>query len=139
MPSRRRRSWHSPRAYDPQVFHTDPEAAKATHFGGLCASGWHTAAAYMKRMLATRSRDRAFTAERRGPPRSWAPPPAFATRWLRPVYAGDTVRYATTLIDKRASASRPGWGLAFANNTGINQHGDTVFSFTSSVFWQWAP
>ncbi|MFD0935347.1 MaoC/PaaZ C-terminal domain-containing protein, partial [Methylobacterium trifolii] len=50
------------RAYDPQVFHLDPEGARQTHFGGLCASGWHTAAAYMKRLLATRARDHAYTA-----------------------------------------------------------------------------
>lgn len=124
-------------AYDPQVFHTDPEAARATHFGGLCASGWHTAAAYMKRMLATRTRDHAFTAAR-GPAPTMGPSPGFrAMRWLKPVYAGDTIRYATTLTDKRASASRPGWGLAFADNTGVNQRGEAVFSFSSSVFWQW--
>ncbi|MCJ2113703.1 MaoC family dehydratase [Methylobacterium sp. E-025] len=127
------------RAYDPQVFHTDPEAAKATHFGGLCASGWHTAAAYMKRLLATRARDHAHTAARGQAPTT-GPSPGFRDmRWLKPVYAGDTVRYATTLTDKRASASRPGWGLAFADNVGVNQRGETVFSFKSSVFWQWAP
>ncbi len=125
------------RAYDPQVFHTDPEAAKATHFGGLCASGWHTAAAYMKRLLATRARDHAHTAAH-GPAPATGPSPGFRDmRWLKPVYAGDTIRYATTLTDKRASASRPGWGLAFADNVGINQHDETVFSFASSVFWQW--
>lgn len=126
------------RAYDPQVFHLDPEAARHTHFGGLCASGWHTGAAYMKRMLATRTRDHAYTAAR-GPAPTMGPSPGFRDmRWLAPVYAGDTLRYATTLTDKRASASRPGWGLAFAHNTGANQRGETVFSFESSVFWQWA-
>ncbi|MFC6047939.1 MaoC/PaaZ C-terminal domain-containing protein, partial [Methylobacterium hispanicum] len=45
------------RAYDPQAFHLDPEAAARTHFGGLCASGWHTAAAYMRRLTTTRARD----------------------------------------------------------------------------------
>lgn len=127
------------RAYDPQVFHTDPEGARHTHFGGLCASGWHTGAAYMKRLVATRARDHAYTAAR-GPAPAMGPSPGFrALRWLRPVYAGDTVRYATTLTGKRASGSRPGWGLAFADNTGTNQHGERVFSFSSSVFLQWEP
>ncbi|WP_375465867.1 MaoC family dehydratase [uncultured Methylobacterium sp.] len=127
------------RAYDPQVFHTDPEGAKHTHFGGLCASGWHTAAAYMKRLLATRARDHAHTAAH-GPAPEMGPSPGFREmRWLAPVYAGDTLRYATRLTDRRASASRPGWGLAFADNTAVNQHGAQVFSFSSSVFWQWAP
>ncbi|MFD0934264.1 dehydratase, partial [Methylobacterium trifolii] len=68
------------------------------------------------------------------------PSPGFRNmRWLAPVYAGDTLRYRTRLTDKRASASRPGWGLAFAHNTAENQHGTPVFAFDSTVFWQWAP
>ncbi|GEP02526.1 MaoC family dehydratase [Methylobacterium oxalidis] len=127
------------RAYDPQAFHTDPEAARHTHFGALCASGWHTAAVWMKRMLATTARDAAFTAQR-GPVPQFGPSPGFRDlRWLAPVYAGDTLTYATTLTDKRASASRPGWGLATIRNTARNQHGTEVFAFTGMVFWQWEP
>ncbi|WP_430910096.1 MaoC family dehydratase [Methylobacterium sp. sgz302541] len=127
------------RAYDPQVFHLDPEAARHTHFGGLCASGWHTAAIWMQRLLATRARDAAYTATR-GPVPMLGPSPGFKDmRWLAPVYAGDTIRYSTELTDKRASSSRPGWGLAFHKNTGVNQNGVTVFEFTGTVFWQWEP
>ena len=127
------------REFDAQAFHLDPEAAARSHFGGLCASGWHTAAAYMKRLVATRSRDHAYTAAR-GPAPMLGPSPGFKKlRWLKPVYAGDTIRYRTTLTDRRASASRPGWGLAFAHNTGTNQHGAEVFRFDSTVFCQWAP
>lgn len=127
------------RAYDPQIFHLDAEAAKGTHFGGLCASGWHTAAVWMKRLLATRARDAAFTAAR-GPVPMLGPSPGFKDmRWLAPVYAGDTIRYATTLTDRRASSSRPGWGLAFSRNTGTNQDGVTVFAFSGTVFWEWGP
>lgn len=127
------------RAYDPQVFHIDGEAAKRTHFGGLCASGWHTAAAYMNRLLTTRARDHAYTAAR-GPAPESGPSPGFRNlRWLRPVYAGDTIRFSTRLTDRRASASRPGWGLAFARNEGVNQRGEPVFSFDSTVFHQWTP
>ena len=127
------------RAYDPQEFHLDAEAAARTHFGGLCASGWHTAAAYMKRLTTTRARDYAYTAAR-GPAPMLGPSPGFRKlRWLKPVYAGDTIRYRTTLTDRRASASRPGWGLAFAHNTGTNQHGEEVFRFDSAVFAQWEP
>ncbi|HEV7439177.1 MAG TPA: MaoC family dehydratase [Methylobacterium sp.] len=127
------------RAYDPQEFHLDPEAARRSHFGGLCASGWHTAAIWMTRIIATRARDAALTA-RSGPVPMLGPSPGFRDmRWLAPVYAGDTIRYASTLIEKRASASRPGWGLATSRNTGTNQRGEAVFAFTGSVFWQWAP
>ncbi|MDB5647254.1 MaoC family dehydratase [Methylobacterium sp.] len=127
------------RAYDPQAFHLDPEAARETHFGALCASGWHTAAAWMKRLHITRERDIAHTAKS-GPVPQLGPSPGFRDmRWLVPVYAGDTIRYTCTLTDKRATASRPGWGLATHQNTGVNQRGQTVFTFTGSVFWQWAP
>lgn len=125
------------RAYDPQVFHLDAEAAKRTHFGGLCASGWHTAGAYMNRLLTTRARDRAHTAAR-GPVPESGPSPGFRNlRWLKPVYAGDTIRFSTRLTDRRASSSRPGWGLAFARNEGVNQRGERVFAFDSTVFYQW--
>jgi acyl dehydratase len=126
-------------AYDPQAFHLDDAAARRTHFGGLCASGWHTAAAYMSRLLITRARDIAFTAAR-GPVPESGPSPGFKTmRWIKPVYAGDTIRFATRITDKRATASRPGWGLVFARNTGVNQRDEPVFAFDSAVFHQWAP
>ena len=93
----------------------------------------------MARLIATRTRDLAYTAAR-GPAPMLGPSPGFkAMRWLKPVYAGDTIRYRTTLTDRRASASRPGWGLAFARNTGTNQRGEEVFRFDSTVFCQWAP
>ena len=55
-------------------------------------------------------------------------------KWPRPVYAGDTISYASEIVDKRAVQSVPGKGLVFARNTGINQDGVLVFSFVSSVF-----
>lgn len=126
------------KAYDPQVFHTDAEAARETHFGGLCASGWHTAAVWMKRLHATWARDMVLTAKH-GPVPQLGPSPGFKSmRWLRPVYAGDTLRYATKLVGARASTSRPGWGLAHHHNTAENQKGEPVFEFTGSVFWQWS-
>ncbi|MEH3119507.1 MAG: MaoC family dehydratase [Methylorubrum populi] len=125
------------RAYDPQVFHLDAQAARATHFGALCASGWQTAAVWMKRLHATFARDIALAA-RSGPVPQLGPSPGFRDmRWLRPVYAGDTIRYASRLVDRRASASRPGWGIATHHNTARNQRGEPVFEFTGSVFWQW--
>jgi acyl dehydratase len=127
------------RAYDPQVFHLDPEAARQTHFGALCASGWHTTAAWMKRLHITRARDMALTAAS-GPVPQLGPSPGFRDlRWLAPVYAGDTLRYTCTLTDRRATASRPAWGLATHHNTAENQRGEKVFAFTGSVFWQWEP
>jgi acyl dehydratase len=55
-------------------------------------------------------------------------------RWLKPVYAGDTIHYASEVADKRVSQSRPGWGLIQVHNTGTNQKGELVISFKSSAF-----
>ena len=63
------------------------------------------------------------------------PSPGFRDlRWLKPVYAGDTITYATEMVEMRATASRPGWGLMTSRNTGTNQNGEPVLSFISSAF-----
>ena len=57
-------------------------------------------------------------------------------KWLKPVYVGDTITYASEVIETRASGSRPGWGLMTVRNTGVNQKGEPVISFVSVVFVQ---
>jgi acyl dehydratase len=65
----------------------------------------------------------------------WGPSPGFRDlRWIRPVLAGDTVSYANVVIDKRTSASRPGWGILTARTTGTNQRGEEVYAITASAF-----
>src|SRR3954468_8233382 len=121
------------RRFDPQPFHVDPEAARRSHFGGLVASGWHTAAVWMRLMIAHRRR----VQEARGPTLALGPPPGFTDlKWLKPVYAGDAVAYSATLEDTRPSGSRPGWNLACHRNAGVNQTGEEVFCFRSCVFWR---
>jgi acyl dehydratase len=128
------------KAFDPQSFHVDPEAAKDSLFGALCASGWHTAAIWMKLLAAHREQVRADALRRGERPARLGPSPGFKNlKWLKPVYAGDTITYRTTLVNKRASASRQGWGLAFHRNTAMNQHGQEVFSFDGAVFWERRP
>jgi acyl dehydratase len=123
--------------FDPQRFHVDPEAAKDSLFGSLCASGWHTASIWMKLMVAYREHSRAEALARGERPARLGSSPGFTNlKWLKPVYAGDTITYRSTITDKRVSASRPGWGLAFHHNTGTNQHGEEVFSFDGAVFWE---
>jgi acyl dehydratase len=125
------------RQFDPQRFHVDAEAAKHSLFGGLCASGWHTASAWMKQMVGHRDRIRAYALSRGEQPARLGPSPGFSNlKWLKPVYAGDTITYRTTVTAKRPSASRPGWGLVFHHNTGTNQHGEAVFAFDGMVFWE---
>jgi acyl dehydratase len=126
--------------FDPQPFHVDPEAAKRSLFGGLCASGWHTAAVWMKLMIAYRKRSWAESERRGERPPQLGPSPGFKNlKWTKPVYAGDTITYRSTVTGARPSASRPGWGLAFHRNSGVNQHGEEVFSFDGAVFWERRP
>lgn len=123
--------------YDPQYFHVDPVAARQSQFGGLIASGWHTAGGWMRCYADDRARAVAAALDRGERPAMLGPSPGFRNlKWLRPVHAGDTIRYASRFVDKRASASRPGWGLVFHDNTGVNQRGETVFAFSGCVFWE---
>lgn len=122
------------RKFDPQPFHIDEEAAKRSHFGALCASGWHTAAVWMKLMIAHRKRQIAAMAAENVPRAPLGPSPGFNDmKWLKPVFAGDTISYSSCISAKRLLNSRPGWGLVSATNGGVNQHGEEVFSFTSHV------
>jgi acyl dehydratase len=120
------------RKYDPQPFHVDEEAATHSVFGRLCASGWHTAAAWMRCNLQTPM----GAAEWNGPgPRpEFGPSPGFRNlRWLKPVYAGETVRYTRAWLDHRALASRPGWHVLSMRAEGFDSTGDKVIEFDSAV------
>lgn len=124
-------------AYDPQPFHTDAEAARLTHFGALCASGWHTGAVWMKTMLAHQAREAARAEQAGIPVGKKGPSPGFRNlRWLKPVYAGDVLSYRSTFTDKRPTATRPGWGIVRSHNTAFNAAGEQVFSFDAAVFHQ---
>ena len=120
--------------YDPQPFHMDEIAAAESHFGALCASGWHTAAAYMK-CCATFNFAGCDAAAAQGielPP--LGPSPGFeAMKWVKPVFAGDTITFHNEITGKREMSSRLDWGLVFADNTGLNQNGETVFSFKGKL------
>jgi acyl dehydratase len=122
------------RKFDPQGFHLSNEAASKTHFGAQCASGWHTAAAYMKCCAAYNFAgcDAAAANGKDLPP--LGPSPGFENlNWLKPVYVGDTITYFNTITGKREMASRPDWGLVFAHNRGINQNGELVFRFDGKL------
>ena len=96
------------RQFDPQLFHIDPVAAKDTPFGGLVASGWHTAAVVMRLLV-----DSAIDLEA-----SLGSP-------------GFTIRGRMTCIDKTPSRSRPGIGSARFLVEAINQKDELVMRFTS--------
>ena len=119
--------------YDPQPFHTDPEAAKETHFGGLVAAGWHIAAIWMKLMITTRRdapvEESAPAPDGRPAPRGGPSPGFLDLKWLKPVRAGDTITYRTTATERVDLKSRPYQGIIRSLNEGFNQNGELVFSF----------
>lgn len=120
------------RQYDPQPFHLGEEAARGSVFGRLCASGWHTAAAWMKCNLA--ARPDAATWKGPGPAPEFGPSPGFSDlRWLKPVYAGETVSYTRTALHHRPLASRPGWLVLTVRGEGFDSAGDKVIGFDSAV------
>ncbi len=121
--------------FDPQPFHLDEDAAARSHFGALCASGWHTAALWMRLMVDHQRRDDEARRARGEAVSALGPSPGFRElKWLKPVYVGDTVRYASEILETRASNSRPQWGLMTIRNTGVNQKGEPVISFISTAF-----
>jgi acyl dehydratase len=118
------------RKYDPQAFHVDEEAAKKSHFGKLVASGWHTAAISMR--LTVDGTRRANENQKGDIIKSGPSPGVRDLKWHKPVFAGDTVSYATEIIELR-EMSRPGWGLMVTKSTGTNQNGELVYSVQGAV------
>lgn len=107
--------------FDPQPFHIDPEAAKDSNFGGIIASGWHTAATVMRLLV-----DSAIDLEA-----SLGSPGFDDLSWLKPVRPGDTIRARLTCIEKTPSKSRPGIGSARFLVEVFNQKDELVMKFIS--------
>ena len=121
--------------FDPQPFHVDEPAALRSHYGGLIASGWHTGSICIRLMVQHRRREEEAMRARGEPVGHTGPSPGFRDlRWLKPVYAGDTITYVSEVIEARPVSSRPSRGLVFARNTGTNEAGELVFSFISALF-----
>jgi acyl dehydratase len=102
--------------FDPQPFHLDQDSARASLFGGLVASGWHTAALTMRLLVKGELRIVGgligLGAEE--------------IRWPRPVYPGDVLRVESEVLELRPSKSQPGRGLVRVRNTTLNQNGEPV-------------
>jgi acyl dehydratase len=107
------------RRYDPQVFHSDPVAARNTIYGGLVASGWHTAAMAM-RLIVENYLSRAA---------SVGSPGVDEVRWLKPVRPGDMLSVRVTVLEARRSESKPDRGLVRSFIEVLNQDGVVVMSF----------
>ena len=126
--------------FDPQPFHLDESAAENSHFGALCASGWHTAVVWMRLMVDYRRRMSEAARARGEPVAAMGPALGFRElKWLKPVFVGDTIDYASEVIEARVSQSRPGVGLLSILSTGVNQRGESVITFVSTTFVERRP
>lgn len=112
--------------YDPQYFHLDHEAAKDSLFGGLCASGWHTGAMFMRMLVDSMPADQG----------SLGSPGINNLKWLKPVYPGYVLSVKGKVIECRLSKSKPGVGLICVAYNVINQHQDVLMSVESNAFFR---
>jgi acyl dehydratase len=104
------------RKFDPQPFHTDPEAAQASPFGGLIASGWHLTALAMRLCVNARL---------------FGETPivgmgADELRWLHPVRVGDTVHVTREIVEIQTVPEKPRRGVAKSRLDLINQRGEVA-------------
>jgi acyl dehydratase len=111
--------------YDPQPMHTDLEAARASIYGGLIASGWHTAARYMRLVV-----DNVLSGSS-----SVGSPGVDQLRWLKPVRPGDEMRARFHILETRPSNSRPDWGIVRSRGELLNQDDDLVMTLEAVNFF----
>jgi acyl dehydratase len=109
------------RKFDPQPIHVDPDFAAGGPFGGLIASGWHTAG-IMMRLLADHYLSRVA---------SLASPGLDELRWPAPVRPGDSLRLRATVVEARRSRSKPDRGLVRTQSELINQNDEVVLRVTA--------
>ena len=102
--------------YDPQPFHLDEEAGRQSLFGGLCASGWQTAALAMRLTVDNMLLQSA----------SKGSPGLDSLRWLKPVYPGDLLSLRHTILEAKPMRKRPDTGLVRSRWELFNQDGAKV-------------
>ncbi|MNQ61846.1 bifunctional aldehyde dehydrogenase/enoyl-CoA hydratase [compost metagenome] len=112
--------------FDPQPFHIDEEAATATLFKGLAASGWHTAALTMQLLVASEFK----------PAGGIIGAGVDEIRWPLPVRPDDELRIESEVLEVRASKTRPQQGLVKARTTTLNQNDEVVQIFVSNLVVQ---
>ena len=117
------------RAFDPQALHVDPEAASRGPFGGLVASGWHTAALVMRQLV-----EHYLAAEA-----SLGSPGLDEIRWPYPVRPGDTLRVRATVVEARRSLSKPDRGIVRTMAEAVNQDNRPVMRATAINFFRVRP
>ena len=109
--------------FDPQPFHLDEAAAAQSLFGGLAASGWHTAAVTMRLLVESEV----------VPAGGILGVGVDELRWPRPVRPGDVLRVESEVLDVRPSRSRPGTGIVKLRASTLNQNGEIVQTFVANL------
>ncbi len=112
------------RQFDPQPFHLDKERAERSAFGGLIASGWHTACMAMRLIV-----DHYLSEVS-----SEGSPGIDELRWLQPVRPGDQLTVRITILDTRRSRSRPERGIVRSQIETMNQDGEVVMRLMTTIF-----
>ena len=102
--------------FDPQLFHTDPEMAGQTVYGGLIASGWHTCSLFM----------RLFVENYLAGPASLGSPGVDELRWFKPVRPGDQLTLRITVHKVKPSRSKPDRGVLYSFCEMLNQKNEVV-------------
>ena len=115
--------------YDPQPFHVDENAAKASIFGGLIASGWHTASMFMRLFV-----DRVLAGGA-----TLGSPGIDEIRWPRPVRPGDTLTARVTVLEAAPSRSKPDRGHVRIRYEVANQAGETVMTMVGVSLYRRRP
>ncbi|MBZ5492182.1 MAG: MaoC family dehydratase [Acidobacteriia bacterium] len=108
------------RQFDPQPFHLDEGAAKASIFGGLAASGWHTAAVAMRLLV-----DGGL------PLGNGIIGLGGDLAWPKPTRPGDTLHVESEILEIVPSRSKPNQAIVKVRSITSNQNGEAVHSFTS--------
>ncbi|MCK6681577.1 MAG: MaoC family dehydratase [Thermoanaerobaculia bacterium] len=114
------------RKFDPQYFHLDPEAAKRSLFGGLAASGWHTASLMMRLLV-----DHVLS-----PETSLGSPGVDELRWLKPVRPGDVLSIRITTLETTRSRSKPDRGVVRSYVEVLNQTSEAVMTVKTLVLYR---
>ena len=107
--------------FDPQPFHLSEEAGKASLFGGLAASGWHTASMVMRMMCDGFLLDSS----------SLGSPGLEGLKWIKPVMVGDELRARMIVLGSRAMKSKPHVGLVNTRWEAVNQRDEVVMTIES--------
>jgi acyl dehydratase len=112
------------RTYDPQPHHVDEEAAKLSLVKGLCASGWHSCAIFMRMLydgflvnyaaLGGNSIDE--------------------VKWMKPVRPDHVLKARSTCLEKRLLASRPGIGICRMKHEILNQEDELLMTMENTIF-----